>query len=159
MPRILALAFALLVPFFGACFTTVDQGPPPAAAPAPAPPPPPAPEPPPPPPAPEPPAPPAPPPPMGIGEFCMAFATNTCNRVGACGGLGPMPVPQCIGEANGMCQQVAGAKGVAAVDRIDVANCLTAMAQFGCGDFVRAYKRQRVVKACTAGSLKPLFRH
>jgi len=159
MPRIIAtlLALALAVPFLGACFTTVDQGPPPAVAPAP---PPPAPEPPPPPPPPpEPPPPPAPPPPMGIAEFCLAMATNTCNRVGACGGLGQMPVHQCVGEANGLCQQVAGAKGVAAVDRTDVANCFTAMAQFGCGDFLRAHKRGRVVKACTAGSLRPLFRN
>jgi len=162
MPRNLALALglALLVPLLGACFTTVDQGPPPAAAPVAAPePPPPAPEPPPPPPAPEPPPPPAPPPPMAIQSFCLAFATNTCNRVGACGGLGPMPVQQCIGEANGLCNQVAANKGVAVVDRADVAGCFTALAQFGCGDFLRAHKRGRVVKACTAGSLRPLFRN
>ena len=158
MPRLLALALAvaLLIPL-GACFTTVDQGPPPAVAPAPVPPPAPV-EPPPPPPAPEPPPPPAPPPPMGIGEFCMAFATNTCNRLGACGALGPMPVQQCVGEANGLCNQQAGAKGIGAVDRGDVANCFTAMAEFGCRDFVRAHKRGRVVKACTSGTLKPLFR-
>jgi hypothetical protein len=155
----LALALALLVPL-GACYTVVDQGPPPAAAPAPAPePPPPAPEPPPPPPAPEPPPPPAPPPPMAIQSFCLAFATNTCNRVGACGGLGQMPVQQCTGEVNGLCMHVASTKGVAVVDRADVAGCFTAMAQFGCGDFLRAHKRGRVVKACTAGSLKPLFKH
>jgi hypothetical protein len=158
MPRIVALALALLVPLLGACYTVVDSGPPPAApaaAPAPLPPA----EPVAPPPAPEPPPPPAPPPPMGMEEFCMAFATNTCNRVGACGGLGPMPVNQCVGEANGLCQVVANRKGVAAVDRTDVANCFTAMAQFGCGDFLRAHKRGRVVKTCTAGSLKPLFKY
>ncbi len=147
MPRLVALALAVVVPLFSACYTVVDPGqpttPPPEA----------------PPPAPEPPAPPAPPPPMGTEEFCMAFATNTCNRVGACGGLGPMPVQQCTGEVNGLCQQVAGQKGITAVDRGDVAGCFTAMAQFGCGDFLRAHKRGRVVKACTTGTLKPLFRH
>jgi hypothetical protein len=158
MTRMLALA--LLLTLLGACYTVVDSPPPapaPVAAPAPAP----APEPlpPPPAPAPEPPPPPAPPPPMGMEEFCMAFATNTCNRVGACGGLGQMPVQQCTGEANGLCMLVANKKGVAAVDRADVANCFTAMAQFGCRDFLRAHKTGRVVKACTAGSLKPLFRH
>ena len=157
MPR-LALALVLLVPLFAACYTVVDPGqptaPPPAPAPAPAPVAEPVPA-----PAPEPPPPPAPPPPMGMAEFCGAFATNTCNRVGACGGLGQMPIDQCTGEVNGLCLQVANAKGVAAVDRGDVANCFTAMAQFACGDFLRAHKRGRVVKACTAGTLQPHFKH
>jgi hypothetical protein len=160
----LVLALTLVASLFGACYTVYDTGEPaqPVATPAPEPPPPepaPAPEPPPPEPAPapEPPPPPAPPPPMGMDEFCLAFATNTCNRLGACGAL-PMPVPQCIGELNGLCHHQAGARGVAAVDRADVATCFTAMAQARCRDFVRAHRARRVVKACTAGSLRALYR-
>jgi hypothetical protein len=152
MHRIAALLFALAVAALGGCFTTVDQGPPPAAPP------------PPPPPAPEPvavpvaaPEPPPPPAPMAIGDFCLNWATNTCSRLGACGTL-PMPVQQCVGELNGMCQQRAAANGVAAVSPEDAANCFTAIGTFGCRDFTRAHAKGRVVKACTHGSLKQLLR-
>ncbi|HEY3351757.1 MAG TPA: hypothetical protein VGQ83_00790 [Polyangia bacterium] len=155
MHRIAALVIALALAALGGCFTTVDQGPPPAAPPPPPPPAEPVPE-----PVAVPVAAPEPAPPavIAVADYCLAFAGHTCNRLGACGAL-PMPVPQCVGELNGLCQQRAGATNVAAIGAADAANCFAAIGIFGCRDFARAHGKGRVVKACTQGSLKPLFRY
>jgi hypothetical protein len=93
---------------------------------------------------------------MAIADYCMAFATATCNRLGACGAL-PVPVPQCTGELQGLCMQRASQVGMAIVHPGDAANCFNAIGSFGCRDLARAHQRGRVLKACTHGSLKPLF--